>query len=285
MLKALLLQRWYSLSDEGLEEALSDRLSFRRFCGFALDDETPDAKTLCRFRLALEAADVPERLFCRVGPAIGGERFVLKGSTLICASLIEADVKRPPKDEGEVAERDPDAGFTRRGQKSFFGDKAHIAVDQGTDLICIRGAILTGADVGDSLAADALIQGDEAAVYADKAYDSRVRRPGPRRGRHRRCGDVSPAPAPPPARLAEVDERGAHPDPLSGRAAVRSDETILWLSPGSLPRPRPQPRPAAVDVHGDQPEPRRPAHRRLNPHPQTAPPCNRRSAAHQPAET
>jgi hypothetical protein len=30
MLKALLLQRWYSLSDEALEEALSDRLSFRR---------------------------------------------------------------------------------------------------------------------------------------------------------------------------------------------------------------------------------------------------------------
>jgi hypothetical protein len=37
MLKTLLLQRWYSLSDEGLEEALSDRLPFRRFCGFALE--------------------------------------------------------------------------------------------------------------------------------------------------------------------------------------------------------------------------------------------------------
>ncbi len=49
MLKALLLQRWYSLSDEGLEEALSDRLSFRRFCGFALDDETPDAKMCAGF--------------------------------------------------------------------------------------------------------------------------------------------------------------------------------------------------------------------------------------------
>jgi hypothetical protein len=35
-------------------------------------------------------------------------------------------------DQGEVAERDPDAGFTRRGQKSFFGYKAHLAVDQGT---------------------------------------------------------------------------------------------------------------------------------------------------------
>ncbi|MGE5442507.1 MAG: transposase [Bacteroidota bacterium] len=43
MLKALLLQRWYALSDEGLEEALSDRLSFRRLSEFSLDDETPDA--------------------------------------------------------------------------------------------------------------------------------------------------------------------------------------------------------------------------------------------------
>jgi IS5 family transposase len=50
----------------------------------------------------------------------------------------------------------------------------HLAVDRGTDLI--RGAVLTGADVGDSLAADALIQDDEAAVYADEAYDSQARR-------------------------------------------------------------------------------------------------------------
>jgi transposase, IS5 family len=63
---------------------------------------------------------------------------------------------------------------SRRGQRSFFGYKAHIAVDHGTDLI--RGAILTGADVGDSLVADALIRGDETAVYADKAYDSQARR-------------------------------------------------------------------------------------------------------------
>jgi IS5 family transposase len=174
MLKALLLQRWYSLSDDGLEEALSDRLSFRRFCGFALDDERPDAKTLCRFRLALVEADLPERLFAELDRQLAAQGLFVKAGTLIDATLIEADVKRPPKAEGEVSERDPDAGFTRRGQRSLFGYKAHIAVDQGTDLI--RGAILTGADVGDSLAADALIQGDEAAVYADKAYDSDARR-------------------------------------------------------------------------------------------------------------
>ena len=48
--------------------------------------------------------------------------------------------------EGEVSERGPTAGFTRRGQRSFFGTKTHLAVDQGSDLI--RKAILTSADIG-----------------------------------------------------------------------------------------------------------------------------------------
>ena len=73
-----------------------------------------------------------------------------------------------------MSTKDPQAGFTRRGQRSFFGFKAHVAVDLGSDLI--RDAVLTGADVGDSLAADGLIQGDEAAVFMDKAYDSAPRR-------------------------------------------------------------------------------------------------------------
>ncbi len=35
-LKLLLLQQWYGLSDEGLEAAVDDRLSFRRFAGLPL---------------------------------------------------------------------------------------------------------------------------------------------------------------------------------------------------------------------------------------------------------
>ena len=41
MLKCLLLQQWYRLSDAEAEEALSDRLSFRRF-GLGLALTMPD---------------------------------------------------------------------------------------------------------------------------------------------------------------------------------------------------------------------------------------------------
>ena len=44
MVRALLLQQWYSLSDPELEEALSDRLSFRRFAGLSLEEEVPTTR-------------------------------------------------------------------------------------------------------------------------------------------------------------------------------------------------------------------------------------------------
>ena len=47
-----------------------------------------------------------------------------------------------------------------------------MAVDRGSGLI--RRARLTPANVHDSRAADALVLGDERAVYADKAYASRA---------------------------------------------------------------------------------------------------------------
>lgn len=174
LFKALLLQQWYQLSDPGLEEALTDRISFRRFCGFSLDEITPDETTFVRFRTVLVELGMAEALFAEVARQLESQGLILKAGTLIDATLVEAAVRRPPVDEGEVSERDPDAGFTRRGQKSFFGYKAHVAVDQGSDLV--RRAILTGADLGDSLVAEALIQGDEKAVFADKAYDRDDRR-------------------------------------------------------------------------------------------------------------
>ena len=41
MVKVLLLEQWYVLSDPQMEEALRDRISFRRFVGLDLQDHTP----------------------------------------------------------------------------------------------------------------------------------------------------------------------------------------------------------------------------------------------------
>lgn len=181
MFKALLLQQWYGLSDPGLEEVLLDRVSFRRFCGFALDAQTPDETTLCRFRNALQQAGLGEALFQEVLRQLEAAGYVLKTGTLIDATLIQSSGRTPgsgstPRETESRSAHDPQANWTRHGarRKLFFGYKAHISVDQGSGLI--RARKLTGAKTAESDVADDLVLGDEKAVYADKAYEKRARR-------------------------------------------------------------------------------------------------------------
>lgn len=181
MLRALLLQQWYGLSDPGLEEALNDRVSFRRFCGFALDAGTPDETTLCRFRNALKAAGLGEALFQEVLEQLDRAGFVLKAGTLIDATLVRGASATPRAGSSEPgaesrAPGDPEADWTRSGVRRapFFGYKAHIGVDEGSGLI--RSRRLTGAKAAETTVADALVLGDERAVYADKAYCTHARR-------------------------------------------------------------------------------------------------------------
>ena len=50
MLKIVMLQKWFSLSDEAMEGMLLDRISFRRFVGLSMHDGTVDSTTLVKFR-------------------------------------------------------------------------------------------------------------------------------------------------------------------------------------------------------------------------------------------
>jgi IS5 family transposase len=183
MFKALLLQQWYGLSDPELEEALTDRLSFRRFIGLGTEQAGPDHSTLWRFRQTLEQAVLARQLFGEITRQLDTKGLVLRQGTLIDASLIAAQsAPPPPPAEGTIepgssklvgSAREPEADWTRRGKQHHFGYKAHLAVDQTSQLV--REAILTGASCNDTTVADALIQGDEAAVYADKAYGTQAR--------------------------------------------------------------------------------------------------------------
>ncbi|WP_299518251.1 transposase [uncultured Serinicoccus sp.] len=55
MLRMYLLQLWFSLSDEGAEEAFYDSYAMRRFMGLDFArQQVPDATTLLHFRHLLE---------------------------------------------------------------------------------------------------------------------------------------------------------------------------------------------------------------------------------------
>jgi IS5 family transposase len=175
MFKLLLLQRWYDLSDEAAEDALADRLSFRRFAGFGLEEAIPDASTLCRFRSDLVEAGLGEELFAAAGRSLDARGLLVRRGTLIDASLVSAAVAEPRKQPGGGTSKvDPEAVWAKKGRKATFGYKLHIAVDQESGIV--RQARLTKATVADCIVGPELVQGDECEVYADKAYDNAVMR-------------------------------------------------------------------------------------------------------------
>ena len=173
MFKALLLQRLYNLSDAELEEAVSDRLSFRRFVGLSLEDDVPDHTTLCRFRNLLVAQGLMDKLFAELDRQIDNAGLILRRGTMLDATVIETTAARP---NGEAhPSSDPDARFGKRTGKagSVFGFKAHVAVDDANGII--RRVITTPANTNDTVVADALIMGDERSVMADSAYHTHAR--------------------------------------------------------------------------------------------------------------
>ena len=174
MLKALLLQQWYGLSDADLEEAINDRVSFRKFMGLSLGAASPDHTTLCRFRNRLVEAGLSEGLFGEFERQLEARGLLLKRGTMIDASLIETR-HRPASVDGERQATDPDAAMTARKGKpgTHYGYKLHAGVDRTSRLI--RRVLMTPANVNDTVPADRLICGDEKAVYADKAYAKRAR--------------------------------------------------------------------------------------------------------------
>src|SRR5215207_7391048 len=173
LFRALLLQSLYGLSDRELEEALGDRLSFRRFVALGLEETIPDHTVLNRFRNLLIAEGLIEKLFAELDRQLEKAGVMLKRGTMLDATLIEA-VSAPPS--GERPSSDPDARFGgAKGKGGFtFGYKAHVGVDEGSGLI--RTVITTPANVNDTVVADALICGDEKAVWADAAYNTHARR-------------------------------------------------------------------------------------------------------------
>lgn len=176
MIKALYLQMLYGLSDPGLEEALIDRLSFRRFCGFELDEATPDETTICRFRGAAARLGVMLACFEEVNRQLDAKGFIVRKGTLMDATLLAAASRKPSMKEGKAArlEREPGASWTRKNGRSHFGYRLHVSTDEDFNLI--RKVILTPANIAESPVAEGLICGDEKAVYADKGYENKHRR-------------------------------------------------------------------------------------------------------------
>ena len=190
MFKALVLGSLYNLSDEALEDAIADRLTFMQFLGLGLEDRTPDAATIWLYRDRLAKGGVVERLFEMFDRYLSDRGYKAMGGQIVDASIVPVPRQRNTKAEnaaikaggipegwaGEspnrLAQKDLDARWTKRNGQSHYGYKNHVSTDRRHKLV--RRYAVTDAATHDSrVIAEVLDPKNTAAgVWADKAYRS-----------------------------------------------------------------------------------------------------------------
>lgn len=172
MLRMYLLQVWFSLSDEGAEDAVYDSYAMRRFMGldFAVE-QVPDATTLLGFRHLMEKHDLGKKLFEAQNEVFEQQGWIMRGGSIVDATLIAA----PSSTKNAAGERDPEMHSTKKGNQWYFGMKAHIGVDAGTGYIhAVTATAAHAPDVGQTAE---LVRADDQVVYADAGYQGVDKRP------------------------------------------------------------------------------------------------------------
>ncbi len=111
MLRMYLLQVWFNLSDEGIEDAIYDSYAFRKFMGINFNEEqVPDATTLLKFRHLLEKHHIGEQLFRAINYVLEQGGAMMKGGTIVDATIINA----PSSTKNKEKTRDPEMYQTKK---------------------------------------------------------------------------------------------------------------------------------------------------------------------------
>lgn len=190
MVRVLVLQQLFNLSDEQLEYQLLDRLSFQRFVGLRDSSRVPDANTVWVFRERLAMARLGQALFEQVQQQLQHHGYIARCGQIVDATLVPVPTQRNSREDnakikqGEVPEdwsapqrrqKDTDARWTQKHGKSTFGYKLSTSVDKRYKLM--RRIHVSDAAEHDSQHFEAVLdpQNTSRVVYADKAYPSRER--------------------------------------------------------------------------------------------------------------
>jgi len=167
MMKLLVLQAWYGLSDPELERQALNRIDFQHFLGFP--GNAPDYSTVWQFRerLALTGTDrlVWEELQRQLDEkGLKVKKGVVQDATFITADPGHAPADKPRGDEANTR-RSRDGTWAKKGSKSYYGYKLHSKED--TDRGLVRDLGVSTASLHDSQVD--LSQPGEV-VYRDKGY-------------------------------------------------------------------------------------------------------------------
>ena len=165
MVKLLVLQRGYGLSDPELERQVADRISFQRFLGYP--ETLSDYSTVWQFRERLAESGRDRLVWEELQRQLDGKSLKVKKGVVQDTSFITSDPRKHGTPRGGEARtrRSRDGSWAKKGGEPSFGFKLHIKTD--VDLGFIRDQETTTASVHDSRV-DLSRPGE--VVYRDKGY-------------------------------------------------------------------------------------------------------------------
>ena len=172
MLRMYLLQIWFTLSDEGLENAIYDSYAMRNFVEINfLEEQVPDATTLLKFRHLLEKHNLGEAIFNDIKKRLQQAGLMMRGGTIVDATIIHST----PSTKNKEGKRDPEMHQTMKGNQWYHGMKVHAGADVGTGYVhTITG---TAANVHDIAETSKLLREDDEICYGDSGYIGVEKRP------------------------------------------------------------------------------------------------------------
>ena len=132
MLRMYLMQVWFSLSDEGIEDAIYDSYAMRNFLHIDfMTEQVPDATTLLKFRHLIEQNRIGEKIFADVKARLEAAGLMMHGGTIVDATLIAA----PPSTKNKEGKRDEEMHQSKKGNQWYFGMKVHAGADAGSGYV------------------------------------------------------------------------------------------------------------------------------------------------------
>ena len=165
MLRMYLLQVWFNLADEAVEEQIYGSYAMRKFMGIDFTGEgAPDAAALLDFRRLLEKHGLQKVLFETVNGVLEEAGKIMHGGSVLDAAIIEA----PSSTKNSTKSRGPEMRQTRKGNEWHFGMKAHIGADAGTGVV--HSVETAAANEADIAAAHKLIREEDDAVNVGAGY-------------------------------------------------------------------------------------------------------------------
>jgi len=171
MLRMYLMQSWFTLSDEGIEDAIYDSYAMRSFMHIDFfTEQVPDATTLLHFRHLIEDNGIGKMIFDDVKERLDKAGLIMHGGTIVDATIISA----PSSTKNMSGKRDPEMHQTKKGNQWHHGMKIHSGVDAGSGYIhTITG---TAANVHDIEETANLVRNDDEVVYGDSGYSGVAKR-------------------------------------------------------------------------------------------------------------